>query len=119
MPPQSYVAESSTGHRAWLGARKALEWLFARARFSTLKTAQLKPMTNPDEKPAKESQQSEDMDDEISSDELRDFIGGVLEITTTDNQTLRLDLNNSTEAYNHLDGTTRTVKMAKIKRFKR
>jgi hypothetical protein len=120
MPPQSYVAESSTGHRAWLGARKALEWLAARARFSTLKTAQFKPMTNPDEKPAKEFQQSEDMDDEISSDELRDFVGGVLEITTTDDQTIRWNVDGQdTLSYNHLDGSTRTVKVAKIRRLKK
>jgi hypothetical protein len=75
-------------------------------------------MTNPDEKPGDNVQQSEDMGTEISIDELRDIVGGVLEITTTDNQTLRLDLNRGLEEYNHLDGTTRTVKIAKMKRFK-
>ena len=120
MPPQSYAAQSSTGQRAWLGDRKALELLVARARFSTLNTAQFKPMTNPDEKPAEESQQSEDMDDEISSDELRDFVGGVLEITTTDDQTIRWNVDGQdTLSYNHLDGSTRTVKVAKIRRLKK
>jgi len=77
-------------------------------------------MTNPDEKPAEESQQSEDMDDEISSDELRDFVGGVLEITTTDNQTIRWNVDGeNTLDYNHLDGSTRTVKVAKIRRLKK
>jgi len=75
-------------------------------------------MTNPDEKPGDNVQQSEDMGTEISCAELRDIVGGVLEITTTDNQTLRLDLNTESEHYNHLDGTTRTVKIAKMKRFK-
>ena len=81
-------------------------------------------MTNPDEKPGENVQQSEDMDNEISeisTDELRNIVGGVLEITTTDNQTIRLDLNvdgQSTLDYNHLDGSTRTVKVAKIRRRK-
>ena len=78
-------------------------------------------MTNPDEKPGENVQQSEDMDTEISTDELRNIVGGVLEITTTDNQTIRLDLNvdgQSTLDYNHLDGSTRTVKVAKIRRRK-
>ncbi len=75
-------------------------------------------MTNPDEKPGDNVQQSEDMGTEISIAELRDIVGGVLEITTTDNQTLRLDLIGGSEEYNHLDGTTRTVKIAKMKRFK-
>ena len=79
-------------------------------------------MTNPDEKPGENVQQSEDMDTEISTDELRNIVGGVLEITTTDNQTIRLDLNvdgQSTLDYNHLDGSTRTVKVAKIRRLKK
>ena len=77
-------------------------------------------MTNPDAKPAEESQQSEDMDDEISSDELRDFVGGVLEITTTDDQTIRWNVDGQdTLSYNHLDGSTRTVKVAKIRRLKK
>ena len=78
-------------------------------------------MTNPDEKPGDNVQQSEDMGTEISIAELRDIVGGVLEITTTDNQTLRLRLSadgSGSEEYNHLDGTTRTVKIAKMKRFK-
>ena len=76
-------------------------------------------MTKPDEKPGDNVQQSEDMGTEISCAELRDIVGGVLEITTTDNQTIKWNISTDTLSYNHLDGSTRTVKVNKVRRLKK
>ena len=58
-------------------------------------------------------------DEELSIEDLKDVIGGVLEIKTTDNQTIKWNIGKGVLEYNHLDGSTRTVKVSKIRRLKK
>jgi len=65
----------------------------------------------------KNPEQSENTEEELSIDDLEGVVGGVIEITTTDNQTIKWDIAKGVLDYNHLDGTTRTVKVSKIRRL--
>ena len=65
----------------------------------------------------KKPEPSGDVDRELSIDDLKSVVGGIVEITTTDNQTIKWNLDQDTLSYNHLDGSTRTVKINKIKRL--
>ena len=58
-------------------------------------------------------------DEELSIDELKSVVGGIVEITTTDNQTIKWNLDTDTLSYNHIDVSTRTVKVNKIRRLKK
>jgi len=58
-------------------------------------------------------------DEALSIDDLKSVVGGIVEITTTDNQTIKWNLDTDTLSYNHLDGSTRTVKVNKIRRLKK
>jgi hypothetical protein len=70
----------------------------------------------------KKPEPSGDVDRELSIDDLKSVVGGIVEITTTDDQTIRWNLSldgSSTLSYNHLDGSTRTVKVNKVRRLKK
>ncbi len=67
----------------------------------------------------KKPEPSGDVDRELSIDDLKSVVGGIVEITTTDNQTIKWNLSADTLSYNHLDGSTRTVKVNKVRRLKK
>jgi len=45
-------------------------------------------------------------DEALSIDDLKSVVGGIVEITTTDKQTIKWNLDTDTLSYNHLDGST-------------
>jgi len=67
----------------------------------------------------KKPEPSGDVDRELSIDDLKSVVGGIVEITTTDNQTIKWNISTDTLSYNHLDGSTRTVKVNKVRRLKK
>lgn len=67
----------------------------------------------------KKPEPSGDVDRELSIDDLKSVVGGIVEITTTENQTIKWNISTDTLSYNHLDGSTRTVKVNKVRRLKK
>ena len=66
---------------------------------------------------SKKNPERPENEEELSIDDLKSIVGGVVEITTTDNQTIKWNIDADTLEYNHLDGSTRAVKISKIRRL--
>ena len=60
---------------------------------------------------------SEGSDRELTTEELLNAYGGIIEFTTTDDQTLVWNVKEKTMAYNHINRPSQEIKISKIKRI--
>ena len=59
------------------------------------------------------SKRNKNIDRELTSEELENVYGGIIEFTTTDNQTLVWNVKENTMAYNHINRPSQEIKISK------
>ena len=60
---------------------------------------------------------NEEINEELTSEELESVCGGIIEFTTTDNQKLVWNVKENTMSYNHKNRPSQEIKISKINRI--